>query len=276
MAPKYPPQSPPLPSSSPPAPAVPTPVMAPPLALLLAAWVVAGADGGTATPPLPAAAVTVDWRGAPLAVTPMVATVHDVSAGASGNPHHDGRESVYPPTKYDIVDALAQRRRELASPLARLWWDTSVVMTFPDNRTTAWGPEPAPPNTTSLCAPLCPGCPCCPPGGWVEPDCYCCNIRENAGQHTSWNFSAMDTKVLRFQQAVVDPSSTVLQVTGNNPEAWWWRYVPTNDGPAIDPTGEQMGGYFSRVLDWYKAASPTSSACTTTRGTTSPSAIWRS
>ena len=88
--------------------------MAPPLALLLAAWVVAGADGGTATPPLPAAAVTVDWRGAPLAVTPMVATVHDVSAGASGNPHHDGRESVYPPTKYDIVDALAQRRRELA------------------------------------------------------------------------------------------------------------------------------------------------------------------
>ena len=62
----------------------------------------------------------------------------------------------------------------------------------------------------------------------------------------------LDEALLRFQQAVVDPSSTVLQVTGNNPEAWWWRYVPTNDGPAVDPTGEQMGGYFSRVLDWYK------------------------
>ena len=194
--------------------------------------------------------VTVDWNAAPLAITPMVATVHDCTGGASGNPHHDGADSVYPPTKFDIVDAIAARRRELASPLARLWWDTIVVMKFSDNRTTAWGPEPAPPNTTQVCSALCPGCPCCPADGYVQPHCYCCDSPFfNPGYTTSWNFSAMDVKVLRFQESVVDPASTVLQVTGNNPEPWWFNYTAAGDGAPTND--EHIGHYFSRVLDWY-------------------------
>ena len=65
--------------------------------------------------------MSVGWESAPVAVSPAINAWHDTPLGASGNPQHD---SVYPPTSYDIVEAMNKRRSELPAPHVRLWSDT--------------------------------------------------------------------------------------------------------------------------------------------------------
>ena len=65
--------------------------------------IVGGAEAGLGAEGAAAYMVRVRWGEPPLAVTPIVNSWHDTPQGAQGNPHHD---SVYPPTSYDIVDAI--------------------------------------------------------------------------------------------------------------------------------------------------------------------------
>jgi hypothetical protein len=67
----------------------------------------------------PAIVSCVDWCGDALAESSCVHSIHDVSAGAAGNPNHD---DVFPPSTYDIVDAMNLARKELGAPLNRAWW----------------------------------------------------------------------------------------------------------------------------------------------------------
>ena len=161
----------------------------------------------------PAIVSCVDWCGDALAESTCVHSIHDVSAGAAGNPNHD---NVFPPTTYDIVDAMNLARKELGAPLNRAWWcvdhsvpagrraiththqltqadllrctdgyrDGSVVLDWPVNsstpdRKTVWCPAPTAPNSTA--------------------------------KTTSWDFSAMDVKILNLQGAVPYPETTILQ-----------------------------------------------------------------
>ena len=118
----------------------------------------------------PPTTVSVAWDEPPLAVSPAINSWHDTPLGASGNPHHDGPTSPYPPSEWDIVDALNAGRAALASPHVRLWSDTQYVYDWPSSpRTTVVGPAALPPNTTATCAVLFPACACCP-----RADCDCC------------------------------------------------------------------------------------------------------
>ena len=154
----------------------------------------------------------VDWCAEPVARTGAVHSLHDVSSGASGNPLHD---DVYPPSVYDIVDEINERRRELGHPLDRIWWANGVEWQWPLNHTVNSltrvlhaDPEPTPPNYTS--------------------------------QRAHWDLRALDVKVLNLQASVKFPETSILQLQG-----------PRADLLA-DSSGKKLGEYFSRVLDWYQ------------------------
>ena len=130
--------------------------------------------------------VCVDWCAKPLARTAAVHSLHDVSAGATGNPWHD---SIYPPSVYDIVDEINLRRTELGAPLDRLWWAAGVQWDWPANSSTPTlhaDPEPTPPNFTS--------------------------------HRAHWDLRALDVKVLNLQKSVAFPDTTILQLQG--PQAY--------------------------------------------------------
>ena len=224
----------------------------------------------------------VGWGSRPLATSPAINSWHDVSGGASGNPKHD---DVYPPTRYDIVDEMNARRSELATPFVRLWWDSGVEFDFnfsdPGQFSNFSGGDPSatvgrPPlyaNPEQCCA------------GRAEPGC-------EPGRCT-WDFRAMDVKVLNFMKSVAHPETSILQVTGNSLPSWWVNPGPANSS-LRDPSGVTLGKYLARVLDWVrvliswyvsrvaavsltptalpsstrKVASPTSRAFTTTPATT--------
>ena len=159
----------------------------------------------------------VDWCEPPLAKSTAVNSVHDVTAGAAGGPLHD---DVYPPSSYDIVDAINDRRRELGSPLNRAWWDGSVVLDWPANSSTpdrkaVWCPEPTRPNKT----------------------------------HTSWDLRALDVKMLNLQRSVAFPETTILQL--RFPPPWVWAPGNATTGLA-DPSGVELGEHYSRIISWYK------------------------
>jgi len=130
--------------------------------------------------------VCVDWCAKPLARSAAVHSLHDVSAGATGNPWHD---NVYPPSAYDIVDEVNLRRKELGAPLDRLWWAAGVQWDWPANSSTPTlhaDPEPTPPNFTS--------------------------------HRAHWDLRALDVKVLNLQMSVAFPDTTILQLQG--PQAY--------------------------------------------------------
>ena len=167
-----------------------------------------------ATSPSPKAAISfeIGWDEPPLAVTPIVNSWHDTAQGSAGNPAHD---SVYPPTEYDIVDALNARRRELRSPYARLFSETNLVYDWPNStRTTVVGPSALPPNTSDTCRYLFSKCTCCP-----RADCPC--VAGQIAKTTSWDFSALDIQVAALQNNTAFPHTNIMQFTGNV-EPWWW------------------------------------------------------
>lgn len=184
--------------------------------------------------------VEVGWGAKPLAKTPALNSWHDVSGGASGNPKHD---DVYPPTQYDIVDAINARRRELPVPFVRLWWDASVEFDFNfshpfsnfsgGNTTATAGRPPLRANPEQCCGGTTRAQPGCEP------------------RRCTWDFRAMDVKVLNFMKSVVWPETTILQVTGNSLPAWWVRPGAANSS-LRDPSGVTLGKYLARVLDWYQ------------------------
>ena len=188
----------------------------------------------------------IGWDEPPVAVTPIVNSWHDTAQGSAGNPTHD---NVYPPTEYDIVDALNARRRELRSPYARLFSETNLVYDWPNsNRTTIVGPSALPPNTSDTCRTLFPTCACCP-----RADCAC--VAGQIAETTSWDFSALDIQVAALQKNTAYPHTNIMQFTGNV-EPWWWfkgctvTSCPCGGGFA-DPSGVTVGMWHSRVLDWY-------------------------
>eukprot|EP01046_Picozoa_sp_COSAG06_P059615 COSAG06_NODE_12392_length_1388_cov_1.143522_2_plen_269_part_00 len=201
-----------------------------------------------ATSPSPDAAISfeIGWDEPPLAVTPIVNSWHDTAQGSAGNPAHD---SVYPPTEYDIVDALNARRRELRSPYARLFSETNLVYDWPNStRTTVVGPSALPPNTSDTCRYLFSKCTCCP-----RADCPC--VAGQIAKTTSWDFSALDIQVAALQNNTAFPHTNIMQFTGNV-EPWWWfkgcspTACPCGGGFA-DPSGVTVAMWHSRVLDWY-------------------------
>jgi hypothetical protein len=190
--------------------------------------------------------VKVGWIDPPVAIAPIVNSWHDTAQGTAGNPRHD---SVYPPSEFDIVDALNERRRELRSPFARMFSETNLVYDWPNStRKTIVGPASLPPNTSETCRTLFPACGCCP-----RADCSCC-----AGQiaaTTSWDFAALDIQVAALQGNTAFPDTNIMQFTGNV-EPWWWFANCTSTrcpcGSALaDPTGAMIAEYHSRILDWY-------------------------
>lgn len=204
----------------------------------------------------PSTVISVEWNAPPLAVSPAINSWHDTPLGASGNPHHDGPSSPYPPSEWDIVDALNAGRAALASPHVRLWSDTQYIYDWPDNssRTTVVGPAALPPNTSATCATLFPSCACCP-----RADCNCCSgtqvnsptsnrCADRISTGTSWDFAALDVQVKSLQGSTAFPHTNILQITGNTPP--WWFFAASGKGFA-DPSGVTVGHYFSRVLDWY-------------------------
>ena len=170
----------------------------------------------------PATAIVscVDWCGNALAKSTCVHSIHDVSAGAAGNPNHD---DVFPPTTYDIVDAMNLARKDLGAPLNRAWWDGSVVLDWPANsstpdRKTVWCPEPTAPNTTT--------------------------------NTTSWDLSAMDVKILNLQRAVPYPDTTILQANLEYCRPWVWSAGNDTAGDLIG-VGKLLGEHYADVLDYY-------------------------
>ena len=159
---------------------------------------------------------------------------------AAQNPKHD---DVYPPTRYDIVDEMNARRSELATPFVRLWWDSGVEFDFnfsdPGQFSNFSGGDPSatvgrPPlyaNPEQCCA------------GRAEPGC-------EPGRCT-WDFRAMDVKVLNFMKSVAHPETSILQVTGNSLPSWWVNPGPANSS-LRDPSGVTLGKYLARVLDWVR------------------------
>ena len=167
--------------------------------------------------PLTPITVCVDWCNVPLARTAAVHSIHDVSAGAAGNPSHD---DVFPPSSYDIVDAINSRRKELGAPLNRAWWDGSVVLDWPansatPNRKTVWCPEPLAPDPTT--------------------------------NTTSWDLRALDIKLLNLQRAVTYPETTILQL--RFPPPWVWSLAGTGGG--LTQVGKLLGEHYADILDWY-------------------------
>ena len=145
------------------------------------------------------------------AVTVASASWHDVAAGAEGNPDHD---NVFPPSEYDIVDELAVRRHELATLWPRLWFSTRIVLDWPNStRKTVYGPKP--------------------------------------GNGSHWDFAAMDVKVTNFQRAVTFPETTILQLQGLPPWACADHTCANATIGLADPSGVELGRYFSQVLSWY-------------------------
>lgn len=145
------------------------------------------------------------------AVTVASASWHDVAAGADGNPRHD---HVFPPSEYDIVDELAARRRELATLWPRLFFSSSAILDWPNStRQVVWCPKP--------------------------------------GNGSRWDFTAMDIKVLAVQTNVKFPETTILMVHGLPPWACADRTCANATAGLADPSGQQLGEYYSRILSWY-------------------------
>ena len=198
--------------------------------------------------------ISVGWDEPPLAVSPAINSWHDTPLGASGNPHHD---DIYPPTTYDIVDAMNAARSQLRAPYVRLWSSTDYQYFWPNGSSrTIVGPEALPPNNTETCRLHFPNCTCCP-----RADCACIHkppgtVPSYAGggamiaQTTSWDFRALDIQVASLQSSTAFPETNILQITGNVPP--WWFWAPGADHKEFaDPTGKSVGKYFSRILDWY-------------------------
>ena len=135
------------------------------------------------------------------------------------------------------------RRSELATPFVRLWWDSGVEFDFnfsdPGQFSNFSGGDPSatvgrPPlyaNPEQCCA------------GRAEPGC-------EPGRCT-WDFRAMDVKVLNFMKSVAHPETSILQVTGNSLPSWWVNPGPANSS-LRDPSGVTLGKYLARVLDWVR------------------------
>jgi hypothetical protein len=99
--------------------------------------------------------VKVGWSDPPVAIAPIVNSWHDTAQGTAGNLRHD---SIYPPSEFDIVDALNERRRELRSPFAWMFSETNLVYDWPNStRKTIVGPALLPPNTSETCPETCRG-----------------------------------------------------------------------------------------------------------------------
>jgi hypothetical protein len=121
----------------------------------------------------PAIVSCVDWCGDALAESSCVHSIHDVSAGAAGNPNHD---DVFPPSTYDIVDAMNLARKELGAPLNRAWWcvghsvPAAAVSSSWQHHT-----HPHSPTLTHTQADL----PWCTANGWIQGRLCCAGL---AGQ----------------------------------------------------------------------------------------------
>ena len=62
--------------------------------------------------------------------------------------------------------------------------------------------------------------------------------------------SANSIQVASLQASTAFPETNILQITGNVPP--WWFWAPGADHKEFaDPTGVNVGLYFSRILSWY-------------------------